>query len=199
MTSALYASLGYEAVMINRIGTTLKTNLEKEGGLEFIWEAHPYTGKGERDNAIFTHVLAETYLTPNGFHPIASSPCFRRDFPDDCINLLWAKRIHPQFGRQQGPEYVVAIIMGHDFDYQDRRNWSVLKKLIEKLNKRASQLYNIEVQAKFSTFERYLDEKMQKTNITYPVYKNDFVPYIQLESGTYDHWTGFYSNKPVLK
>ena len=99
VTSALYASLGYEAVMINRIGTTLKTNLEKQGGLEFVWETHPYTGKGERDNAIFTHVLAETYLTPDGFHPLASSPCFRRDFPDDCINRLWAKRIHPQFGR----------------------------------------------------------------------------------------------------
>ena len=40
---------------------------------------------------------------------------------------------------------------------------------------------------------------MWALDIQFPRYYGDFMPYVQLESGTYDHWVGYYSSTPVLK
>ena len=51
---------------------------------------------------------------------------------------------------------------------------------------------------KFASVDDYFDS-IKELDLTYPQYNGDFLPYIELESGTYDHWVGYYSSTPVLK
>lgn len=58
--------------------------------------------------------------------------------------------------------------------------------------------WNWNVTFKFATVQEYFDD-LKTLNLSYPVYHGDFMPYIQEESGTFDHWVGYYSDTPVLK
>ena len=54
---------------------------------------------------------------------------------------------------------------------------------------------------KYSTVNEYFDavKSFNDGNIKFPIYKSDFLPYIQYEDEYFDHWVGYYSSTPVLK
>lgn len=62
-TPGILAKLGYQGLVINRIGTTTEQELEKTQDLEFIWQGHPNGPSGETSQ-LFTHVLQKSRYGP---------------------------------------------------------------------------------------------------------------------------------------
>mmetsp|Transcript_36820 Transcript_36820/g.42340 ORF Transcript_36820/g.42340 Transcript_36820/m.42340 type:complete len:258 (+) Transcript_36820:704-1477(+) len=60
------------------------------------------------------------------------------------------------------------------------------------------QVIGKDINVHYSTVNEYFDD-VKNLNVHFPVYQGDFLPYIQLEDGTFDHWVGYYSSTPVLK
>lgn len=61
-TPTLYALLGYDAMIINRIPDPIKQDMKLKKQLEFIWRSH--TNLPENQTSIFTHVLDSHYSEP---------------------------------------------------------------------------------------------------------------------------------------
>jgi SPX domain protein involved in polyphosphate accumulation len=60
------------------------------------------------------------------------------------------------------------------------------------------EVWNRNITFKFATVQEYFDE-VKALDIKFPFFHGDFMPYIQYESGTFDHWVGYYSSTPTLK
>jgi hypothetical protein len=82
-----------------------------------------------------------------------------------------------------------------------------MDKLMGMMEKHSQERYGFEISMRYSTADEYLATINIKEN-TYPTYDGDFFPYTTVErcpeniciSGQRsDHWTGYYSTKPVLK
>ena len=56
ITPSIYAKLGYEGLVISRIGTETEKQLSDDGDLEFVWQGLPI-GDDPKENELFTHVL----------------------------------------------------------------------------------------------------------------------------------------------
>jgi len=54
VTPALFSQLGYEAIILSWIGTTMYDDLEKEKSMEFIWTG---ANAGPLNNSLFAHAL----------------------------------------------------------------------------------------------------------------------------------------------
>lgn len=61
ITPSLMSLLGYEAVVINRIGTKLNEQLERSQNLEFLWGGAPMNSPQE---PILAHALINSKYTP---------------------------------------------------------------------------------------------------------------------------------------
>lgn len=72
-TPALFARMGYEAMVINRIHFDAKSKLKGARSMEFVWRAPEHAGgpSPSQDHAggldMFTHVLHTHYSAPKGF------------------------------------------------------------------------------------------------------------------------------------
>lgn len=67
VTPSLFSKLGYEGIILSRIGTTLYDNLQKSGSAEFVWSGVPI-GTDDETNELFAHALAlSRYSAPVEF------------------------------------------------------------------------------------------------------------------------------------
>ena len=57
VTPGLLADLGYEAIVLSRIGTTLYDELEDSSSTEFLWSAAPFNGQPQE---ILAHALVNS-------------------------------------------------------------------------------------------------------------------------------------------
>jgi hypothetical protein len=92
--------------------------------------------------------------------------------------------------------------MGDDFAFKAAdHSFIYLDKFMKILEKHYESLYGQSVKIHYSTVNEYFDDLKEYNdgNIKFPEYSGDFLPYVQLESDTYDHWVGYYSSTPVLK
>lgn len=93
----------------------------------------------------------------------------------------------------------IFSIWGDDFAFsQSDYAYTYLTKLMRLFSEHSMEVWNREITWKFATVQEYFDD-VKALNNSYPFYHGDFMPYIQLESGTFDHWVGYYSSTPTLK
>jgi len=92
--------------------------------------------------------------------------------------------------------------MGDDFTYKGAAfDYRYLDKFIKVVESHYKSMYGQSIKVHYSTVNEYFKDvkEYNEGNLKFPEYKSDFLPYVQYESGTYDHWVGYYSSTPVLK
>ena len=67
MTPTLFALLGYDAMVINRIHFDTKRRFKATRHMEFLWDGAKLSNTKDLDLRIFTHVLHTHYSAPRGF------------------------------------------------------------------------------------------------------------------------------------
>jgi hypothetical protein len=194
MTPALFANLGYDATVINRIHFQQKSKFKATRHMEFLWEGAKLSNEEDLDLKIFTHVLHTHYSAPRGFDfenpgvsPVSGYNANGR--ARDFINQM----------RQRQRAYRtnhILVPFGDDFKFkQAARQFSSMGNVIQAVNSQK----NMNVHVRYSTLSEYFQavyaEATQK-KINFPVYKLDFFPYA--DNGD-SYWSGYYTTRPTLK
>jgi len=184
--ATLYAKMGFNAHIINRIHYQLKDDWKAERHLEFVWRGSDSLGS---ETDMFTHVLDSHYSFPSGFD-------FERDSPISEFNI--ESRVNSLVSelKRRSNWYLAKHLFvtgGDDFRWQNAKvqydNWD---KIIDYINERTST-YGVRIQ--YATLDDYF-QALNKENVDWPVFHDDFFPY----ADNYDsYWTGFYTTHSGLK
>lgn len=71
MSGALFAQMGFEAVVLNRVHYALKDDFKRSQHMEFVWHpsASPVQSRNNsnQNTEIFAHILHTHYSAPEGF------------------------------------------------------------------------------------------------------------------------------------
>jgi len=90
-------------------------------------------------------------------------------------------------------------IWGGDFAFSDAEfGYRYITTLRDIFSNHSEEVWNWKVTFKFSTVQEYFDD-VKALNLQFPQFHGDFMPYIELSDGTFDHWVGYYSSTPTLK
>ena len=194
--------------MISRIGTKLYEELEKSVNLEFLWNGAPMDSPQE---PILAHALVMSRYAP----PVELNyqDKYIADWQnakinwnydkleingDDCIKLYYNEVIKPSLVGHRHRK--VLSVFGDDFAYSTAEiAYKYLDKFMKIVSERSKRVLGFQVDIHYSTVNEYFDTVKKIKNISFPHYKSNFVPYLELTSGRFDHWTGFYSTRIVVK
>lgn len=196
--------MGYESIVLNRVGTTIEHEMRKSKSSEFVWLDMPHIHHKEKDFDIFAHILVNSdYMAPREFQyqpDDAGTSCdiFKlENNPDPCVKIYYEKVVKPE--RDSHVHNNVMGLFGGDFHWYDPvYSFKYLKKLVQVINERSKEVTGVQINAKMATVNDYF-EAVKKTNARFPIYNSDFSPYVQKSGDGFDHWTGYYSNYPQLK
>ena len=193
----LYSSLGYKAVIINRIPDHIKQRMKIDKGLEFQWRS-PFSNR-----TIFTHVLDSHYTTP----PMPGNTVEERanSFVNvSKVRLEWYKTQH------------LLIPFGDDLTFTDAEVlFSGMDEVLAYINAHSEEFG---LTAKYSTLSEYT-EAVMSSGVEFETRSGDFFPYIacyacgdpqcsgpgglQVPCGpaaaSDSYWSGFYTSKPAQK
>lgn len=207
---AIFADMGYDAFIGNRIDSMLKTAWKEDKHLEFLWRPSPSRGVGGQ---VWTHILDDHYSAFGGFDweyfsglggdditGATESPALvaadgKASFFDK-PNLarratLWA--IEAQVRASGYSHGKLLVLHGDDFKFQTaRKQYNNLDMLLAAVNTNTS-VHG--VTAHYSTISQYVDA-VAADNATWPVYGADLMPYA---TGNTSYWTGYYTSRPLLK
>ena len=213
VTPSILSILGYEGIVLSRIGTTNDYDLEHSENSEFIWKGAQLDAEGDGNNILAHHLVRSKYQAPVEFkyqpdpfpfwvHPKErwSSISELENNYKKCIQFYYDNVLLPSLTGHRHNK--VLSVFGDDFAYYNARyNFQYLDKFIEILNKHFKEVIGKDINIKYSTVNEYFDDIKSFNNgtIEFPVYKGDFLPYVELEDKNYDHWVGYYSSTPVLK
>lgn len=191
LTPTLFSSIGYQALVINRIHYSLKSSYKTNKHMEFMWKSCRHCSPSLRERLkIFTHVLHTHYAAPIGFDWEEHSPTISAN------NLHSRAEILVQSLRQRAESYrsnQLLVPWGDDFKFQNAEiQFSNMDKLIEYINSSP----NFNMQIKYSTLSGYFDSLRENSQVSYPYYEGDFYPYADNEDS---YWTGYYTSRPSLK
>jgi len=193
VTPSLFASMGFRALVLNRLHHKVKTQLKNTQMMEFLWQGAPVSGSVS-SSRIFTHVLHSHYSAPNSF---------------DWEN--WAPRTSPDNVKSRAQELVailkqravayrsrrLLVPWGDDFKFRDARlQFSNMDPIVREIQSNALH-YGMNVS--YSTVSEYLngmERAASKFNVRFPVVVDDFFPYADNEDS---YWTGYYTTRPTLK
>jgi hypothetical protein len=182
----LYAKMGFNAHVINRIHYQQKDQWKADRHLEFVWRGSPSL---RQETEMFTHVLDSHYSFPDGFN-------FETSPPITDVNIATrAQTLVNELVRRSAWYRSSKLLVpgGDDFRWQNAEvqytNWD---KLIDYINARPQQ-YGVTIQ--YGTLADYFGALNQET-ITWPVYEADFFPYAD---GSDAYWTGFFTSYSDLK
>ena len=161
VSPAIFSSLGYDSIILNRVGTTLAHDLEEASASEFIWSAAPV--ESGQTNQLFAHALAlSRYQAPVEFkyqpanfpfwiHPQAD--CSVNSLEANykaCMQLYWREVIKPTL--QGTKHHKVFSIFGDDFAFKNADySFKYLDKFIEVFEDHAEEVYNRTIKFKFAT------------------------------------------------
>eukprot|EP01117_Protostelium_nocturnum_P002404 TRINITY_DN1308_c0_g1_i1.p1 TRINITY_DN1308_c0_g1~~TRINITY_DN1308_c0_g1_i1.p1 ORF type:complete len:1186 (+),score=397.13 TRINITY_DN1308_c0_g1_i1:18-3575(+) len=196
LTPFLFAEMGYEAMIINRINHRLKGDYKENRNMEFIWNPSPSLGS---KHEIFTHILYAHYSAPNGFdwesysweggkESINSNNVDRRsrDLTNELKNRARAYRTKS-----------LLVTWGDDFKFKNTRaQFDNMDQLVKHIN----QHPEMGVKIQYSTPSTWFDELKQnaaKANVAFPTRTDeDFFPYADNDQS---YWVGYYTSRPVTK
>ena len=188
-TPSLFAKLGFDAVVLNRIPQSIFDKMYGQGKMGFVW--HGSTSLGYNETSLFTIVLSNWYCSPS---PLAFEPMvhgvpnyyhaeYITDRNIDYISFMLMENLMLRFSSYKTDNLLVPL--GCDFQFQQSEiMFSNTEKLIDYINKNSK----FGAKIKFSTLTEYFNSVYQE-NIEWDIYREDFVPY----------WQGFYTSRPALK
>jgi hypothetical protein len=193
-TPTLYALLGYDAMIINRIPDPIKQDMKLKKQLEFIWRSH--TNLPENQTSIFTHVLDSHYSEP---------VILGLDIQDRAKALV---DICYQRGKYFATPHLL-LPFGSDFAFTNAtEKFEPMDEYIQYIN--SHEELNLKI--KYSTLSEYI-YAVRATNYTFSFLYlgSDMFPYVAcspclseqcagVPCGSSDcFWTGFYTSKPAQK
>ncbi|KNC56371.1 alpha-mannosidase 2 [Thecamonas trahens ATCC 50062] len=190
-TPSLFARMGFEGLVINRIHHALKSSFKRSKHMEFVWRGAPETLGPESD--LLTHVLHTHYSAPKGFdfeeHSMPISPS----------NVASRATVLVRELRSRSAAYATSNLLvpfGDDFKFKRAQyQFTNMEQLIEHINANEEG-----VNIRFATLSDYFDamiaEAASAQDVTLPLYEADFFPYADNEDS---YWTGYYTTRPVLK
>ncbi|KAL0483218.1 alpha-mannosidase [Acrasis kona] len=192
----LYADMGFDAMVINRVHHKIKAQMKVEQSLEFIWKPNSSGASSSSRNesdGIMTHVLHTHYSAPQGFdfenpgvQPVVAGNV--ADRANDYVNEMKKRATHYRTNH-------LLVPFGDDFKFKDaNRQFQSMDTLIEYINSN-----NMGVNIRYATASEYFDSLFayqKEKKIDFPVVKHDFVPYADNEDS---YWTGYYASLPNMK
>lgn len=183
LSPQLYAEMGFDAVIINRVHHKIKSMMKNSASLEFIWR--------NGNTSIFTHTLHTHYAAVFGFDFEDRVPTIE----DHNINER-ANTFVDQI-KIRAKSYLSNLIMvpfGDDFKFQQASlQFNNMDKLIDYINRNT----HYDVQIKYATVSDYIYTLHQRfAHVKFPVVKHDFFPYADNEDS---YWTGHFTSLPNLK
>ncbi|CAI2371631.1 unnamed protein product [Moneuplotes crassus] len=213
VTPSILSALGYEGVVLSRIGTTFDWDLETSENSEFIWEGSDFDDKSDGKPILAHHLVRSKYQPPDEFkfrstsfpfwvHPrvMCSNKEELNENYKDCIKLFWDEVVHPSLTGHRHNK--VLSIFGEDFAF-DYASYSLdyIDEFIKVNKEHFEEVTGKKINIFYSTVNEYFDavKNFNNGDIEFPTYKGDFLPYVQLDQGTFDHWVGYYSSTPSLK
>lgn len=140
VTPALFSQLGFEAIILSRVGTTVYAEMEKTKAAEFIWSG--VSSKPDESN-LFAHALElSRYQNPVEFR-YRPDPVMPWDHPrvicdtdhieeryELCMQVYWEEVIEPSLKGTQHSK--VFSIWGDDFAFSSAQySYDYISKLFE--------------------------------------------------------------------
>eukprot|EP01133_Synstelium_polycarpum_P015023 gene15023-17769_t len=186
-TGALEAYMGYENIILDRIGDKEKASLADTKDLEFIWRGSKSVGEA---SDIFAHILDDYYWTPNEL----------AFYTDSFEPIGWGMAIDhilkTRGGKYHSPNFMLTV--GGDFNYEDDAGFKRLDQTMEYIKNNPRFPFDV----KYSTLAEYFDETREwlaRNQIPLKYYDHDFLPYSEVGYRSMTQWTGYYTSRPLLK
>lgn len=191
ITPSLFKSLGFDALVINRIHHQKKREFKQGKLMEFMWRGSRL-GLGDTGD-MFTHVLHTHYSAPKGFDWEEGAPQVGSNVEGRAQALISALK-----GRRQAyrtPHLLVPF--GDDFKFKNAANqFQNMDALVRHINSNSNRFG---ATIKYSTLSEYFAEVRSwasTSDTKFPLFMGDFFPYADNEDS---YWTGFYTTRPFLK
>jgi hypothetical protein len=194
-TPLMFARMGMEAMIINRMSYFTKDDLKDSRSLEFFWTPHETLYK---DVSILTHILDSHYIYPDGFDWEFNDPIQNPPISD--ANIKQRAELFVQEVKTRANWFRTSHLLvpwGSDFRYVDS-GWVFFNsdKLIKYINDNSASLG---IRVRYSTLSDYFSAVAPAARSNFPskVGGGDFQPYVMSRRGHY--WGGFYRSIPELK
>eukprot|EP00347_Sterkiella_histriomuscorum_P022331 403330858 len=205
----------FENIVLNRIGDTLKNQLKQEHSMDFIWQNQ----FSQENDGLLTHVLHRHYDTLENdflkkylFEPLLQKDLqpFFKGFHNKIVRKYLKNQNHNN----------IFFLVGNDFSFvskphrpnqQDTSNFKIIDNMIRILNAHSKSQLNYQINAKYASTSDYfesLSKYMKNGELELPYIQQDFSHYDEQFHILHpefngrqriDYWTGYYSNRPVLK
>ena len=191
VSPAVFAQLGFGALVINRIHAQIKDKLKQTQQMEFLWK------RADNGSALLTHVLHTHYSAPQGFDWEEGARQVDSNSVASRANELIATL------RQRANAYIhghLLVPFGDDFKFRNANNqFHNMDQLIEYINRNSVELGNIHIQ--YSTVSEYFqaiknNNNNNKVSNKFPELTGDFFPYADNEDS---YWTGYFTTRPNIK
>ncbi|NXR35278.1 MA2B2 mannosidase, partial [Zosterops hypoxanthus] len=211
-TPTLFALAGFNAHLISRIDYDLKTDMQKNKKLQFVWQGSPSLSERQE---IFTHVMDQySYCTPsqlpfsnrsgffwNGFATFPDPPKDgiypNMSLPVTDANLhLYAQTMVANIKERAAWFQTGEVLWPWGCDKQFFNasvQYSNMDLLVDYINKHSTE-FGVTVQ--YATVSDYF-QAVYSRNLTWQIRgSQDFLPY---SSEPFQAWTGFYTSRSTLK
>jgi hypothetical protein len=172
----LYAEMGFDALVINRVHHKIKQMMKNNKALEFIWNVD-----GNTNHSMFTHVLHTHYSAPMGFDWENGGVEIVQDY-----NVYTRAQQFVEHIRQRATSYMTNHIMipfGDDFKFKNAElQFTNMDKIIDHINNKMSG-----IKVRYATPSEYFASLYKNhKNTAFPVLRHDFFPYADNEDS---YWT----------
>ncbi|EGG17941.1 hypothetical protein DFA_08942 [Cavenderia fasciculata] len=187
-TAAVMSAMGYENIVLDRVSTTIKDQMNRDKSTEFVWRGSRSRGK---NSDMFAHVLDTFYTSPAGIGT-GEYPTLINHLPQDWANSIFETAVY-RSSHYLTPHLLMTI--GGDFAFNNSVEFfQVFDQTLAMLNSKT-----LIVAFKYSTVDDYFAAAKNwlarnKTPLLIR-YNEDFFPLLEQN----DAWTGYYTTKPALK
>jgi len=192
ITPSLFAAMGFDAMVINRIHHQKKLEYKAGRLMEFVWRGAALGPDSE--NGIFTHVLHTHYSAPKGFDWEEGAPQVNSMNVENRANQLTSelKRRAAAYRTRH-----LLVPFGDDFKFKNAANqFQNMEQLVKHVSENEAR-YGVRL--RFSTLSEYFADASrwaQQHGVQFPLFMGDFFPYADNEDS---YWTGYYTTRPFLK
>ena len=199
----VFSELGYDYLVLNRIGDIEKEKFKKQSDMDFWLQS---ADLGHNPDKILTHVLPRHY-EPYKYDSLLSSIPKGEEWSDSVRKFImnfYETYVEQQIKGYKSNEYM--LLMGKDFAFKD---WSNCLSKIGRMNrlvtKFSKDVLGFQINWNFSTPSTYFEAVNKLSNLT--TLSTDFLNYDERliylhpneDYDKIDYWVGYYFTRPHLK
>ena len=200
---SVFKELGFEYLVLNRIGDIHKEEFKANRSMDFWLESADI---GDKESKILTHVLPRHYEPFNYDDLIDKIPKEKSSdkTKEEFVQYFYDTYLKKQMQGFSTEEYM--LLMGKDFGFSMKKGILGKIKIMNKiLTQYSPRVLDIKINAKFSFPSEYFEAIKESKRLTT---KNlDFVNYDERlvylhpsqDEKLMDYWVGYYSTRPHLK